>query len=87
MKNGNGKETGKNAFLSFLVPLNFDTFFPFWRILLKTGDERGGTVEKRQERSGKRLRSYSWPFQILESSEIPFLYSSKPVSTPFQPRS
>ena len=27
VKNGNGKETRKNAFLSFFVPLNFDTPF------------------------------------------------------------
>ena len=31
VENGNGKEKGKNAFLSFPVPLSINTLFsPFW---------------------------------------------------------
>ena len=52
-QNGNGKETGKTAFLSFPVPLDFDIlFFPVYgqnhEKRLKKG---GGMVKKELERS------------------------------------
>ena len=34
-KNENGKEIGKNAFLSFPVPPNFDTLFPMLAKIMK----------------------------------------------------
>ena len=65
-KIGNGKEIGKNAFLSFPVPpFSDDLFSRFWPKSSKIGEKRGGTAK-----NGR-----STPFQIVEFGEIPFFYT------------
>ena len=62
-KNGNGKEIGKNAFLSFPVPPFFDDLFPiFGENRPKKGEKRGGTAENRLERCGTAKNGRSTSF-------------------------
>ena len=83
--------TGKNAFLSFPIPLNFDTFFPF---LTKNGENgrRKGWNGKRK--AGKIWKEAVGPFLLFLDPQIrrdpnfyaiqnPFLPLSKPVLDPF----
>ena len=84
-KTGTGKKRERNAFFPFPF-LHFwaPVFFPFLAKIMKTGEKRGGTAKKRQERCGTAKNGRSTPFQIVEFDEIPFFL---PLKTYFGPRS
>ena len=84
---GTGKKRERNAFFPFPF-LHFwaSVFFPFQAKIMKTGEKRGGTAKKRQERCGTAKNGRSTPFQIVECGEIPFFCRLKPVSDPVPTR-
>ena len=78
----NGK--GTHSFLSRSSIFGHPFFSCFWPKSWKTGEKRGRTAKKRQERCGMAKNGRSTPFQIVEFGEIPFFI---PFKTRFGPRS
>ena len=94
-KPGKGKKLERTLFFSFPFSNFLTTFFPFLAKIVKNGRKECWDDKKRLERCGTAKNGHSTPFQIVESSEIPFFMlfktsfcpSSNPFFTPFQTRS
>ena len=78
---------GKKGFLSFPIAPFFSTLFP---VFGHFDEKRVKKVAERRnirlERCGERPWGPSFPFQILEFGEIPFLYGLKLLFVPFKSR-